>query len=123
VVYHEFLETGFRRNVHLAFIENDSRIVFEREGGLGIYETDFRTSLKLPLEGSVAALDETGGGGLFFVITARGERQKNLVAIRFPGTVIINTPFTSETVFLRRYNSRLFIGGGITMAAFDLDKK
>jgi hypothetical protein len=123
VVYHEFLEDGFRRNVHLAFVDQDNRVIFEREGGLGIYEINARSSLKLPLPGDILATDETGSAGLLFLVLSQSEREKNLVAIRFPGNVIIKAPFHSETVFLKRHDSQLYIGGGMTMASFELDKR
>jgi hypothetical protein len=123
VIYHEFLEDGFRRNVRLAFIDRDRRILFEREGGLGIYEINARNSLKLPLPGEIAAVDESGGDGLLFLVLAQEEGRKRLVAVRFPGTVIINAPFQSEDVFFKRRNSQLYIGGGGTLASFELDKR
>jgi hypothetical protein len=123
VVYHEFLEDGFRRAVHIAFIDNDSRVIFEREGGLGIYEINSRKSIKLPLKGSISAIEESGGEGLVFIISSQGEDKKNLVAIRLPGSVIIEAPFKSKDVFLSRYGSELYIGGGMTLASFMLDKR
>jgi hypothetical protein len=123
VVYHEFLEDGFRRAVYLAFVDQGNRIVFEREGALGIYEINARNSLRLPLEGNILVMDETGSDGILFIVMAQAGLRKNLVAVRFPGTVIINAPFQSEEVFLRRYGRRLYIGGGMTMAAFELDNK
>jgi hypothetical protein len=123
VIYHEFLSEGFRREVHLAFIDNDRRIVFERNGGLGIYTIQTRESLYLPLEGDIYAIDGSGNDGLLFVITAESAPRKNLVVVRLPGTKIIEAPFTSQTAFLARQGSRIFIGGGTTMASFELDKK
>jgi hypothetical protein len=122
VSYHEFLEDGFRRPVHVAFIDGDSRIVFERQGGLGIYELNSRTSRKVPLEGEVAALDGAGNDGLLFVISARGE-EKRLVGIELPGTLIMEAPFKSEGAFLERRGSLLYLGGGSTLASFKLEKR
>jgi hypothetical protein len=122
-IYHEFFPGGFRREVHIAFIDHDRRVVFEREGGLGIYTISTRNSLYLPLDGEIYALDGSGEGGLLFLITSEDLRQKNLVAIRLPGTRILNAPFTSESAFLSRQGLRLYIGGGSTLAAFDLDKR
>jgi hypothetical protein len=65
VVYHEFLEDGFRRAVHISFINQDRWIVFEREGGLGIYEIDSRMGEKIVLEDEIAAIDSAGGQELF----------------------------------------------------------
>ncbi|MDR2760107.1 MAG: WD40 repeat domain-containing protein [Spirochaetaceae bacterium] len=123
VIYHEFLPQGFRREVHLAFIDNDNRVVFERNGGLGIYTIQTRKSLFLPLDGDIHAIDGSGDDGFLFIITSETGLQKNLVVIRLPETKIIETPFISQTVFLGRQDSRVFIGGGTTMASFDLDKK
>jgi hypothetical protein len=123
IVYHEFLEDGFRQAVHMAFVDNDSRIVFEQEGGLGIYEIRTRRSVRLPLSGNVIALDETGSDGLLFAVTSLGGPRKNLALIRLPGTLILQAPFKSETAFLGRRGSRLYVGGDMTFASFELDMR
>jgi hypothetical protein len=123
VSYHEFLADGFRRPVYLAFVDGDNRVVFEREGGIGIYDINTRSCLKVPLDGSISAIETSGEGGLFFVVISQSGTQKKLVAIRFPGTIIMEAPFKSGDSFLDRRGSRIFLGGGTTLAAFDLDKR
>jgi hypothetical protein len=123
VIYHEFLSESFRREVHLAFIDNDRRVVFERAGGLGIYTIQTRKSLYIPLDGEIYALDGSGDEGLLFVITSEPGLRKNLVAVHFSGNKIIEAPFTSQTAFLGRQGSRVFVGGGTTIISFELDKK
>jgi hypothetical protein len=123
VIYHEFLEDGFRRPVHISFIEQDRWLVFEREGGIGVYEISSRRGTKLALDGEIAAIDRTGGQGLFFAVTSKSAARKALVGIRLPGRVIIEAPFKSGPVFLGRKGSRLFVGGGATLASFELEKK
>jgi hypothetical protein len=123
VVYHEFLSDGFRRNVFLAFIDHDRRIAFERDGGLGIYDTVTRKSVKIALQGEVLALDNTGEDNLLFLITGQTKVRNELVAIRLPGSIIMEVPFRSERVFLGRLGKRLYIGGGGIMAAFELDTR
>ncbi|MDR2515941.1 MAG: WD40 repeat domain-containing protein [Spirochaetaceae bacterium] len=123
VIYHEFLEDGFRRPVHISFIDEDRWIVFEREGGAGAYELSSRRGTKIALEGEMAAIDRSGGQGLFFALMSRSAERKELVGIRLPGRVIMRAPFTSGGVFLDRTGSRLIAGGGSTLAAFDLEKK
>jgi hypothetical protein len=123
VIYHEFLETGFRRPVHIEFVDNDSRIAFERQGGLGLYDIRSRTSSMLPLKGQIKELDDIGNDRLLFLITAQGKLDKRLVAIRLPGTIIIEAPFKSEYTFLGRQDSRIYVGGNMTLASFELEKK
>jgi hypothetical protein len=133
VVFHEFLGDGFRREVYVAFIENDSRVAYEREGGLGLYEISSRTSIALPLDGEIASMDNTGGGRyLFAIITAGpqdlsggssgGKPWKRFVVIRLPGTIVINAPFRSESAFFDRRGDGLFVGGDSTLAYFELRK-
>ena len=122
VIYHEYLSTGFRRAVHVRFIDNDSRVVFEREGGIGIYDTNSRNSVTVALEGEIKAMD-TGEDGYFFVINSHGGNLMSLVGLRLPGTVVLNTPFRSENIFLDRQNSRLFLGGDLNLASFELGKQ
>lgn len=123
VIYHEFLEDGFRRAVHVAFIDQDRWIVFEREGGVGVYEISSRQGAKIPLKGEIAAIDTAGGGGLFFVISSLPDERKELVGVRLPGRIVICAPFKSGGVFLGRTGSQLFVGGGSTLASFKLEKK
>jgi hypothetical protein len=123
VVYHEFLDEGFRREVFISFIEHDSWIVFERDGGLGIYKVSARRSSKIPLNGAISAIDGAGGEGLLFIISSPGEGQKQLIALRLPDRIIMEAPFKSETAFLSRSGSRIFTGGGARLASFELEKR
>ena len=124
VIYHEFLGNGFRRPVYVYFIDRDRKVVFEREGGIGIYEINNRKSHKIALEGELAAVDYTGNGGMLFVIVhTEREEIKKLVGITLPHRIYIRAPFKSDDVFLHRIDRHLVIGGGTTLAAFELEKK
>jgi hypothetical protein len=124
VTYHEFLKgQAFRREVHMAFINDDSTVVFEQEEGLGIFDVKTRTRTTLSLEGTIQAMDDTGEDGLFFLVTAgRSGFRKRLIVLDLPGRVLINVPFASENTFLARQGKKLFIGGGMTLASFSLDR-
>jgi hypothetical protein len=122
-VYHEFLEDGFRHAVHISFIENDTWIAFERQGGMGLYEIETRRSVKAPLRGTMAALDEAGGDGLIFAVSSLGDRSKILSAVRLPGRIVMEAPFKSEAVFFNRRLSEIYLGGNSTLASFELGKK
>jgi hypothetical protein len=123
VIYHEFLEDGFRRPVFVSFTDGDTRIVFERSGGIGVYTINARGSLNIPLEGDVVSMDDRGSDGLFFLITSQSAFQKRLVVVRFPGSVVMEAPFRSAHVFFHREGPRFYVGGGNVMAAFELEKK
>jgi hypothetical protein len=123
VICHEFLEDGFRRPVHIEFIEQDRWIVFERQGGIGIYELSSRQGTKVALDGEITAIDRAGGQGIFFFIISLSAAHKKLVGLRLPGSVIIEAPFKSADVFIGRTGSRLLVGGGAKLAAFELEKK
>jgi hypothetical protein len=123
VAYHEFLSDGFRRPVHIAFLDNDRWVAFESEGCLALYNIGARNSIKLPLEGNVIAMDSSGTDDLLFLVTAQSGRKKELVEIRLPRDIIIKAPFSSEDVFLSRQDQRLYIGGGSTIASFALNKR
>jgi len=129
VVYHEFLGEGFRRPVHVAFVENDGRIVFERRGGLGIYDVGSRITRNVEVEGELRALDGSGGQGLMFAVFSNGPSAggaMDLVGIQVSGRaarVVTRAPFRSGEVFLGRMGSRLIVGGGQALIAFDLEKR
>jgi hypothetical protein len=90
-----------------------------------------RTTVTLPLPGQreglpvrLEALDEDGESGLFFYISSgRNSREKRFVALKLPDKELLNVPFKSEVSFLTRRGKELFIGGGMTLASFTLDKR
>ena len=123
VIHHEFLTSGFRRPVHISFVDNDSKIAFEREGGIGVYDIAYRTSVNLPLEGEITAMDSSGSGGFLFVITSQGTSAKRFIVIRYPDIIAINAPFKSEDTFFSRRDRKIFLGGGLSMMSFELEKK
>jgi hypothetical protein len=123
VVYHEFLDGDFRRPVHISFIDEDRWIVFERHGGLGLFELGSWQSGKVELNGDLCAIDQADSQGLLFAVVARSPGLKELIGIRLPGRLVMEAPFRSEEVFLGRYGSRLFVGGKQALVAFDLEKR
>jgi hypothetical protein len=123
ITFHEFLEEGLRRNVFVSFVDGDEKIVFEREGGLGIYDIKSRSSYKIPLDGEIAALENGGDDGLLFLITSQSESDKKLIGIKFPDIVMMEAPFKSPDAFLARRDSRLLVGGKTALASFTIEKK
>ena len=120
VTYHEFLEEGFRRPVHITFIDNGNRVVFERYRGVSIFEIKGRKNIFVPLAGDIQCIDNKGNDGLLFLVIAEKEDQKQLVMLKMPGIVIAKVPFKSADAFLAREDSSLFIGSGSVMTSFEL---
>ena len=127
VIYHEFLGAGFRRPVHVSFVDNDSKVAFENEGGLGIYDISARTSHYLPLNGEVEIMDNSGGETFLFLITSRHSLgitgEKHFVAIRYPASIIMDAPFQGENVFLSRRGNIVYFGSDHSLASFLLERK
>jgi len=134
VVYHEFLESSFRRPVRITFIDEDRRIVFERPGGIGCYNIRTRRGFFILLDGEIVAIDDSGDDGLFFVITSH-TREKKLIGIKLPqerwllssvsarDAIFLQASFKSEDVFLGRTGSSLVIGGGSALISFGLEER
>ncbi len=123
VTYHEYIGEGYRRAVHLSFIDNGRRAAYEREGGMGIYDVETRKSTFIPLDGSVYAIDDKGTDDVFFVITSLPNNGKNLVSIRYPGIVTGKSPFMTDSAFIARSDSSLLVGGGGALLSFALGKR
>jgi len=137
-VYHEFLNEGFRRPVLISFTDEDRRIVFERAEGLGCYNIKSRQGFSIPLDGEIAAVDNSGDRGFFFLINSRAGRRKELIGIRFPqdkrlavsknrgdmsGAIFLRAPFKSDNVFLGRNDRMIVAGGGKKLISFVMEKK
>ncbi|MDR0637956.1 MAG: WD40 repeat domain-containing protein [Spirochaetaceae bacterium] len=123
VTYHEFIGDGKRRPVRIQFIDNDTRLVFERDEGLGLFEIKSRTSHRIPLDDEIAAIDGEGGDGLLFLVTRGQEGRNYLIGVKYPASVIMKTPFQSEAVFLRRAGNDLFVGSDRNLALFSIAGK
>jgi len=137
VIFHEFLNTGFRRPVRILFIDEDRRIVFERTGGIGCYNIRTRQGIFIPLDGEIYTIEESGDQGFLFLITSHGIIDKKLVGIRFPqdrlfnfnpgftnaNAIFLKAHFKSEDVFLGRDGSKLIVGGGSTLISYNLEEK
>ncbi|MDR1232342.1 MAG: WD40 repeat domain-containing protein [Spirochaetaceae bacterium] len=123
VAHHEFIGDGKRRPVYIRFLDGDSRLAFEYEDGLGLYDIKSRTSYRIPLDGEIAAMDNEGGDGLFFLVTKEEQNQKHLIGIKYPASVIVKTPFKSAGTFLHRADGALFVGSDRGLASFALDKR
>ena len=144
IIYHEFLETGFRRPVRILFLDEDRRVIFERENGIGCYSIKSRRSIFIPLEGEITAIDELGDNSFFFLITSSpfNNQDKKLIGIKFPpdrlfghsrnsakDAVFMKAPFKSDDVFLYRnrigasLDSSIIAGGGTTLISFNLEEK
>jgi hypothetical protein len=138
VIHHEFLESGFRRPVHIAFIDEDRRVVFERPGGVGCYNINSRQGIRIPVEGTISALDGSGDQGFFFIICSYPGSRKELISVKFsqdrilplsiiwrdqPNLTVQRALFKSGNAFLGRTGSMLVIGGGEALISFDLEKK
>lgn len=141
VLYHEFLDDSFRRPVRVSFIDNDQSIVFERVGGIGCYNIRSRRVVHIPLDGEIAAMDESGDQGILFLVTAaagypQDPAEKHLVGIHFTqdkffglfktspqDMIFLNASFKSDDVFLGRAGSMLVAGGGSALISFKLEEK
>ncbi|MDR3019633.1 MAG: hypothetical protein LBU66_01875, partial [Treponema sp.] len=127
VVYHEYLESSFRRPVRISFIDEDRRLVFERAGGIGCYNIRSRRGFYIPLDGEIMAIDNSGEKGFLFLITSHSTqspalRQQELIGIKFPqdrrfsftGTtgaqnaIFMKVSFNSDDVFLGRTRCSMY---------------
>jgi hypothetical protein len=138
VIHHEFLESGFRRPVHIAFIDEDHKVIFERPGGIGCYNIKSRQGIQIHLDGKINAMDSSGNQGFFFIICSYPGNRKELISVKFsqdrvlplsiiwrdqPSLAVQRAFFNSGNAFLGRTGSMLVIGGGTALISFDLEKK
>jgi hypothetical protein len=123
VTYHEFIGDGKRRPARIHFVDGDTRLAFERDDGLGLYEIKSRTSYRVPLDGEITVIDTEGGSGLLFLVTRGAENRRFLIGVKYPSSVIMKTPFQSGAVFLRRAGDELFVGSDRNLASFSLAGK
>jgi hypothetical protein len=122
VTYHEFLGEGFNRPVSVQFVNNGKYVVFERENGAGIYNTETRKSSVVNFEGRIIHINADGTNDLFFFMVEQEPERKKIVVVE-NGRIMISAPFESRWGFFERHKNEVFIGGGKTLAAFSIEKK
>jgi hypothetical protein len=127
ITHHEFLGEGFRRPVFVKFVDGEQRIAYERDGGIAIYDFSLRTCTVVPLDGTIAGIDDypaTGGSpSMLFVALSETAAKKKLIAINYPGNVLLQAPFSGDSAFIKRSGSILFLGGSNKLAAFQIGKQ
>jgi hypothetical protein len=123
ITYHEFLGDGFNRPVRVTFINGERFVAFEREGGVGVYDTARRVSVTAPVAGRILSIDSDGSGGLIFVLAAEKEERKKIIVLDNSARVLISAPFQSAGGFLDRRGNELYLGGGRVLAAFSIEVK
>jgi hypothetical protein len=123
VNYHEFIGEGFRRPVFISFVDNDLRVVYERDAGIGIFEIKQRLSSSVAIEGLLLALDTDGQDGRFFALHHGSGKTNYLSCVEYPGRIILRTPFESVGDYLRRNGKLLFVGSDNAMSAFELQRR
>ncbi|MDR1388501.1 MAG: WD40 repeat domain-containing protein [Treponema sp.] len=124
ITFHNFLEgEGFRREVFISFIDDDQKVAFEQEAGLGVFDVKERTLQLYPTPGRIEAFDADGGDGLFFYISGAGPGKKLLTALKLPGGELMRVPFESGTSFFFRREKSIVLGGGMVLASFNLNKR
>jgi len=140
VVYHEFLDDGFRRHVRILFVDEDRRLVFERSGGINCYNIRTRQGIFIPLDGEIKIIEDSGDQGFLFLVTSHGFFEKKLIGINFPqdswfpfsfsskngftdtDAIFLKAPFKSDDVFLGRTGTMLVAGGGTALISFVLEE-
>jgi hypothetical protein len=122
ITHHEFLGYGFNRPVHIKFVDDEQRIVYERQEGLGIYDIASRSSKIVPFDGQITRIDDSGEDGMIVLVVSESAVQKKLIAIRYPADFMISAPFTSQDSFLTRRGKLLIVGGGNKLSAFEITK-
>ena len=149
VVYHEYLDIGFRRSVRILFTDEDRRLVFERAGGVSCYNIRTRRGIFIPLDGEVYAIEDSGNHEknphdfsqkFFFLVVSNpsSSNEKKLIGVKFPqdrliyfsqsrasdtDAVFLSASIKSEDVFLGRTGSMLVVGGGSALISFELEEK
>ncbi|GMO55425.1 MAG: hypothetical protein Ta2G_14580 [Termitinemataceae bacterium] len=120
---HEFLDEGFRRPVNILFINNDTRIAYERENAVGIYEIEKRKTFKVPIKDRIEYISCASDDSLLFLVSGNGSDQKTFTAIKEPQTTIISAPFTSKNSFLSVEGKNIVLGGNSNLSSFEIVKK
>jgi hypothetical protein len=131
VIYHDSLDAGFRRPVYIAFIDQDKCIIYERPDGLGCFDIKSRKEMRIPVQGGIIALEDSGEQGFFFLISSNGGEEKELLGVRFNNKnfvsirdkIFIRAPFKSNNVFLGRIDRSITVGGGSTLISYNMEKK
>ncbi len=122
VAHHEYLDRGFRRPVQLAFVGKDAFVAFEREKGLAVHDVSAKKTVVLDIGGRMIAFEDERSGDRFFLIAEANERRM-LVGIKTPDDAFLRAPYRNQESYIARRGDRLYVGGGNSVAALEIETR
>ncbi|AEJ19192.1 hypothetical protein [Gracilinema caldarium] len=117
VLYHQFLDSDFRRPVLITFAQNDQYVLFEGKTQLLVFNINSKKNYTIPIETPILALETLPQYNKIFVMTGK-DLQKNLIVLELPDRKLISAPFISKESFLRVSGDQVILGSDGIIASY-----
>lgn len=119
VIFHEYLDKELNRRTLVRFSKDGKRVFYNYKGGLGIYDLERNSTLKLPLSDKIIAFEE--GENLLFVL---GQKEKTFTVYIVEKTNTFEGSFSFEAnnAFIKAMGNALYIGKDNSISKITLKK-
>lgn len=122
IVYHTYLESEKTEQTLVQFNNEDTRVYFNYEGGIGVVDCRKSTMFKIPIKGRVCSIKELEDQNLSFVLCQDGQNWTVLALEAFTN-LIGSFSFTAEDAFMSVLNNDLYIGRDTQISKMEIVKK
>lgn len=120
VIFHEYLDSDLNRRTLVRFSKDGKRVFYNYKGGLGIYDLEKNSTLKLPLSDKCIAFEESDN--LLFVLGQNGN-EFTVYIVEKTNTFEGSFTFTANHAFIRTMDNALYIGKDNTISKIKLERE
>lgn len=108
VTWHSWMESEFRRPVAMSFTEDGRELVFETQGGIGVYDVASRKERLLSARDPLSLGAAVPGRSLLVALDHPSSAA--VVIASYAGHVFFRLPFAADIASLRAEGDSLFLG-------------
>ena len=120
ITYHEYLSKNFNTQTLVQFSKKGDYVFFNYNGGLGIVDLVKNKNSKVPLEGQIIQIQESGD--LLFILS-KNQGKYTLTGIELMDHPILQFSFDAECAFIRTLDNALFIGRDNKISRLTISRK
>lgn len=120
ILYHKYLDKELNRRTVVKFSKDGSKIFYNYEGGLGIFDMDLMKDIQFPLEDKIIDIQESTN--LLFIL-GQNKNKYTVYAIERTNVLQGKFSFTADSSFIKVFNDVLYVGKDTTISKISIVRK
>ena len=120
IIYHKYLDSDLNTRTVIRFCDNDSHIIYNYNGYLGIYNIAKEKDTQIKIDKEVLSIHETDT--LFFVL-GKKDKEYTVYIIEKTDTLEGSFSFTADAAFIKASGNSLYVGQDNFISKLKVSKK